>query len=157
MEGFDDILNKFNFVPTSKKELSSSIGTMPCLGLNAIPYFGQYGVEYDWMTPCMTFRCLPKDRDQRRQFVYHLVPFNHLEWADSKGQMNQRANLMADDSEFYLVNYNAVDFCTKRLEDYGEKSVMARINLAVHPFVFPRAIIGEEIKEEVVEVVYVTE
>jgi hypothetical protein len=105
----------------------------------------------------MIMKCMPKDRDEQRQFMYHLLPLNHIEWADSNGKMNQRINLMSDDTEYHLINYNATDFCTKRLEDYGNKSLLARINLAVHPYVYPRAMIGEEIKEEILETIYLTE
>ena len=64
---------------------------------------------------------------------------------------------MSDDCEFYLINYDASQFCKKRLDDYGDKSLLARINLAVHPFVYPQALIGDEIKEEIVEMLYLTE
>lgn len=64
---------------------------------------------------------------------------------------------MNSSTEFYLLNLNAGEFCQKRLTDYGTKSLMARINIAVHPHVYPEAIIGDEIKQEVIEMIYVTE
>lgn len=43
------------------------------------------------------------------------------------------------DTEYYILNYNAVDMCKVRLEEYGDRSVMARINIAPHAFLYPRA------------------
>lgn len=64
---------------------------------------------------------------------------------------------MHSSTEFFLLNLNASEFCQKRLADYGSRSLMARVNLAVHPYVYPNAIIGDEIKEEVLEIIYTTQ
>lgn len=64
------------------------------------------------------------------------MPLEYIEWVDNKNNQNQRRNLLADDTEFYVINYNATEFCTKRMQEYGDKSVMARINLAAHGYVY---------------------
>lgn len=69
-----------------------------------------------------------------------MLPQDFVHFADNEGQFNQK-NVLANstDTEYYIVNYNAVDLCKARLEEYGDRSVMARINIAPHAFLFPRA------------------
>ena len=49
---------------------------------------------------------------------------------------------MLQKAEFYIVNYNAAEICQQRLEEYGEKSVLARINMVPHGFLYQDANIG---------------
>lgn len=61
---------------------------------------------------------------------------------------------MSNDTEFFIVNYDSTNFCQKRLDDYGSKSLMARINLAAHAYLFPNANFGNELKDNVVMALY---
>jgi hypothetical protein len=53
---------------------------------------------------------------------------------------------MDDEYEYYIINYNATELCQEQLKEYGDKSVIARINMVAHAFLFPDAQIGQEIK-----------
>ena len=88
----------------------------------------------------MAINCFPQDKNHLRKLVLNLLPQEFVNFADNEGSYNQK-NLLANtaETEFYIVNYNAVDFCKARLEEYGDRSVMARINIAPHAFLFPRA------------------
>lgn len=60
------------------------------------------------------------------------------------------------DTEFYIINYNASELCSERLEEYGDRSVIARINVAPHAFLYPEMNGLEEIKENVLTCLYTT-
>lgn len=67
-----------------------------------------------------------------------------------------RKNLMNDDTEFFLLNYNAANFCKTRLDDYGDKSIMARINIALHPYLYSQSQPGDEMKDNIVAEIFTT-
>lgn len=88
----------------------------------------------------MAINCFPQDKNHLRKLVFNLLPKDMVHFADNEGQFNQK-NLLANtqETEYYIVNYNAVDMCKVRLDEYGDRSLMARINIAPHAFLFPRA------------------
>lgn len=59
------------------------------------------------------------------------------------------------DTEYYVINYNASDFCKERLDEYGDKSILARINMVCHSYLYPQAQQGLDIKENIVTSLYV--
>lgn len=159
----DDFLNKFNFTGDEKDEKAKTVPYLPkysqvranqSLGLSCIPHLGQYGDEYQWLMPCMTMNCFPQDKGHLKKLVLNLLPQDFVQFADNEGTYNQK-NILANntDTEYYIVNYNAVDMCKARMDEYGDRSVMARINIAPHAFLYPRAQ-GQEIKENVLACIY---
>ena len=158
----EDFLNKFNFTAdeeAGKKAVPhlpkhSQVRINQSLGMNCIPHLGQYGDEYQWLVPCMTMMCFPQDKNHLRKLVLKLLPQEFVHFADNEGVYNQK-NVLANssDTEFYILNYNAVDMCKARMDEYGDRSVMARINIAPHAFLYPRAQ-AQEIKENVLACVY---
>ena len=64
--------------------------------------------------------------------------------------------LKDSNTEFYILNYNANELCSERLEEYGDRSVLARINIAPHAFLYPEIDALEEIKENVLSCIYTT-
>ena len=59
-----------------------------------------------------------------------------------------------DDTEFYVLNLNGSDLCKARLEEYGQKSLMARLNMASHPYVYKEAELGQEIQMNILASLY---
>ena len=57
-----------------------------CLGINCFPYFGQYGDEYKWFTPCMALKCYPKSKEDKKRFVNNFMPFNFIYFEDNDGK-----------------------------------------------------------------------
>lgn len=45
--------------------------------------------------------------------------------------------LKDNNTEFYILNYNATELVSERLEEYGDRSVVARINIAPHAYLYP--------------------
>lgn len=151
----EDIFNKFNFIEEDNI-VGSQIPTNQCLDLSAIPHLGQYGNEYEWLTPCMAVKCEPRNRDQQRTLIYNVLPTAHIEWFDDNGNSAQRNNLMSKDTDFYIINYDGSEFCKKRLNDYGDKSLMARINVVAHSYLYPMVGFNDELKDNVLEAIYMS-
>ena len=53
-----------------------------------------------------------------------------------------------------MINYTAAEPCRKHLAEYGDRSTLMRVNVAPHALLFPNAQLGQEIKENVVCVLY---
>ena len=75
---------------------------------------------------------------------------------DGDGTANQKQFLTDKQTEYWIINYDAQDFCKEKLEEYGDKSILARVNLSPHAFLYPSAQMGQEIKENVLACVYTT-
>ena len=155
----EDVLNKFNF--DSEENLNflpedCKLQVQQSLGLACIPQLGQYGDEYQWLQPCMAMRCFPTTNQQKRNFVYNLLPQEFVEFQDKNPNHNQKNELKDVNSEFYIINYNASEICSERLKEYGDRSVLARINIAPHAYLYPSTDPKYEIKEEILTCIYTT-
>ena len=109
------------------------------LGINCFPYFGIYGDEYRWLNPSMALKCFPKTKEDKKKYVFNLMPLNFIYYEDNEGKQNQKQFLSDRDTDYYILNYNATDFCKERLNEYGDRSLLARINMVCHSFLYPAA------------------
>jgi hypothetical protein len=150
MDGFmmfmEDIVNKFNYEAGDEKvpymPRRTQVSMHPALGNPTIPLLGQYGDVYRWMTPCMALRCFPQSNEQLRSYIYNLLPTSFVEMQDGDGNTGQKQFLTDKATEYWIINYDAQDFCKEKLEEYGDKSILARVNLSPHAFLYPSAQMG---------------
>ena len=56
------------------------------LGINCIPYFGQYGDEYRWLNPSLALKCFPKTKEDKKNYAFNLMPLNFIYYEDNEGK-----------------------------------------------------------------------
>lgn len=104
----------------------------------------------------MAMRCFPTTNNEKRNFVYNLLPYDFVEYEDKNPNHSQKGELKDSNTEFYAINYNASELCSERLKEYGDRSVQARINIAPHAYLYPNTDPTVEIKENILTCIYTT-
>jgi len=79
--------------------------------------------------------------------VFNILPRAFTDFADNEGALNQKEFLADKKTEYYILNFNASDLCTSRLNEYGDRSCMARINMVGHAFLYPDLKQGDTVQE----------
>lgn len=74
--------------------------------------------------------------------------------SDNEGSQNQKHRLKDKSTEYFILNYDASSMFENRRAEYGERSLMARLNLVMHTYLFPEVQAGDEINEDVVACLY---
>ena len=65
---------------------------------------------------------------------------------ENDGKQQQKELLVDDKTDYFVMNYSAVDLCKENLGDYGENSILMRTNIVSHPWIYPKAKPNDEKK-----------